>query len=72
MEKAMLEALVTGPVGTLQLGLVRRCEDCARTRGARGCAGFAYGCLAVARAEARDHEEVEESSRWTPPRAARR
>ena len=64
----MFEALVTGPVGTANLGLVRRCQECARTTGAEGCAGFGSGCLALARAEARDHDEVELASRWTPRR----
>ena len=64
----MFEPFVTGPVGTLDLGLVRRCQDCARTSDAEGCAGFGSGCLALARAEARDQEEVEAPSRWTPRR----
>lgn len=61
----MFEPFVTGPLGTVNLGLVRRCQDCARTSGAEGCAGFGSGCLALARAEARDQVEVEKPSRWT-------
>ena len=59
----MFEPFVTGPVGTFNLGLVRRCEDCARTSGAQGCPGFGSGCLVLARAEARDREELEAPSR---------
>lgn len=64
----MFEPFVTGPVGTSALGLIRRCEDCARTSGAQGCTGFGSGCLALARAEARDRQEIEKPSRWTPRR----
>ena len=67
-EETMFEAFVTGPVGTVNLALVRRCQDCARTTSAEGCAGFGSGCLALARAEARDREEIEAASRWTPRR----
>jgi len=68
----MFEPFVTGPVGTLDLGLARRCEDCARTSGARGCNGFGSGCLVLARAEARDRHELEAPSRWSPRRLAAR
>ena len=64
----MFEPVVTGPVGTLKLGLVRRCQECARTSGAKDCAGFGSGCLAIARAVARDQREAEVPSRWTPRR----
>lgn len=66
----MFVPFVTGPVGTSSLGLVRRCEDCARTSAAQGCTGFGSGCLALARAEARDRQELEAPSRWTPRRLA--
>ena len=68
LEETMFEAFVTGPVGTSGLALVRRCQDCARTTSAQGCAGFGSGCLALARAEARDQEEIEAASRWMPRR----
>ena len=62
----MFKTFVTGPLGTVNLGLVRRCEECARTTAAEGCDGFGSGCLALARAEARDRVEIEAPWRWTP------
>jgi len=45
----MHETFVTGPVGTSGLRLAERCEECAKTSRAEGCAGFGPGCLAVTR-----------------------
>ncbi|HZZ93705.1 MAG TPA: hypothetical protein VFE23_14185 [Usitatibacter sp.] len=62
----MHHTFVTGPVGTLGLGLVGRCAQCARSSGAAGCFGFGSGCLARTRGEARDRAELEQVTRGSP------
>jgi hypothetical protein len=71
-EDSMYQTFVTGPAGTLGLGLVRRCTQCARSSGAAGCFGFGSGCLALAEAQACDVAELEHATRWSPRRFAGR